>query len=134
MTRRPNHPGFAVLTALTLLLIAATTGCAADSPTVTAAGTAPATASLRVGLLEWQILTSSRALTAGLDHLTVTNTGTTAHDLRITGAGVDDSTKTLPPGGTTTLTITTRRGTSLTLTCDLPGHEQAGMHTRVAVT
>lgn len=128
MTGRP------ILAGLSALLIAATAGCAGDSPTAPAAGTAPATASLRVGLLEWQIITSSPALTAGVDHLTVTNTGTTAHDLYVTGPGVNDHTPLLQPGGSAHLRLTTRAGSTLRLTCEVPGHEEAGMRTTITIT
>lgn len=116
-----------LLAAVSLLAVA---GC---SPAGGTAATAPASASLRVGLLEWQIITSSSALTAGTDRLTVTNTGTTAHDLHVSGPGLHVHTPLLAPGGTAGLTITTRAGTTLTLTCEVTGHEEAGMHTTVRV-
>lgn len=127
MTR---HTSFAVLAAAAFAATAAN-GCGAGQPI--AAGTAPPGSTLRVGLVEWRIVTSSRAVTAGGDQITVTNTGTTGHDLHVTGPGVHAHTPTLPPGGTATLTITTRAGTTLTLTCELPGHEAAGMHTTLAL-
>lgn len=49
------------------------------------------------------------------------------------GPGVQTHTADLPPGHTATLTVTTRPGSQLTLTCEIPGHEEAGMRTTVAV-
>jgi hypothetical protein len=108
----------------------AVAGC--DTPGATAAS-APASGNLRVGLLEWRIVTSTAALTAGEDRLTVTNTGATAHDLHVTGPGVQAHTPLLPPGGTATLTVRTRAGETLTLTCEVTGHEDAGMHSTLRV-
>lgn len=132
MTRRPARLG--LLSGLPALLFAATTGCAAGGPSAPAAGSAQATTSLRVGLLEWQIITSNPGLAAGLDHLTVTNTGTTAHDLYVTGPGVNDHTPLLQPGGSAHLRLTTRAGSTLRLTCEVPGHEEAGMRTTITIT
>lgn len=120
--------------ALTAGLVAAgitVAGCGSGQPDV---GHAPPGNTLRVGLLEWRIVTSSTALTPGMDRLTVTNTGTTDHNLYVIGPGVHAHTADLPPGHSATLTLTTRPGTRLALTCELPGHEAAGMHTTVTVT
>ncbi len=125
MTRHP----VAAITAI--VLIASAAGCAARP--AADAGTAPPGHTLRVGLMEWRIVTSGRAVAAGLDHLTVTNTGTTAHNLYVIGDDVHAHTATLAPGRTATLTITTRAGATLSLTCEIPGHEEAGMRASVAV-
>lgn len=125
MTGQQRAAGLAAAAGLLALA-----GCGTATASDTAA---PASASLRVGLLEWQIATSGSAVTAGVDHLTVTNTGTTAHNLHVTGVGVHAHTPLLAPGATATLTITTRAGTTLTLTCEVPGHEEAGMHTTLRV-
>jgi len=114
------------------VLVAAVSGCAADGPALS--GTAAASGQLRVGLVEWRIIASSTALTAGVDHLTITNTGTTGHDLYISGPGVRAHTDLLPPGMSATLTVTTRPGSTLALTCEVPGHEQAGMRSTITVT
>lgn len=130
MTRHPA-PAAAPIAVAALLALA---GCgAADATTTSTAGAAPASADLRVGLLEWQIATSSAALSAGVDRLTVTNTGATAHDLHVSGPGLHAHTPLLAPGGTATLTLTTRAGITLTLSCEVTGHEEAGMHTTLRV-
>lgn len=119
---------------LTLVaLVAGGTLVAGCSATGASTGSAPASAALRVGLVEWRILTSSAALTAGIDRLTVTNAGTTPHDLHVTGPGVQVHTPLLSPGATAVLEVPSRAGTTLTLTCEVTGHEAAGMHTAVAV-
>lgn len=117
--------------ALVLALAGVAMGCAARPP---ATGGATPSSMLRVGLVEWRIVTSSRALASGVGHLTVTNTGTTAHNLHVNGPGVRVATSRLSPGGTATLAIITRVGSSLTLTCALPGHERAGMRTSITVS
>lgn len=109
----------------------AVTGCTAAGAT---SGAAPATAVLRVGLVEWRIVSSGPAITAGADRIIVTNTGTTAHDLHVTGPGLHLHTPLLPPGSSTTLLLTSRAGTRLVLTCEVTGHEAAGMRTVLAVT
>lgn len=115
-----------------LLLVALTAGCNAGQPGVTA-GNAPPGHALRVGLVEWRIVTSSRAILAGTDQLTVTNTGTVSHDLYVRGGGVQAHTAPLDPGASATLSIDAVAGSTLTLSCELPGHEQAGMHATVTV-
>ena len=123
MTRAP----LPVVLAASLLTLA---GCSAAGAT---SGSAPAAASLRVGLVEWRIVTSGAAVTAGVDRFAVTNTGTTAHDLHVSGPEVHVHTPLLPPGASATLTVRSRAGTTLTLTCEVPGHEAAGMRASVAV-
>ena len=122
-----------VVVGLIAVTVAATAGCGSAGGGSGETGTAPPSHSLRVGLVEWRIVTSSATVAAGVDHLTVTNAGTTAHNLYVGGGGVHAHTADLPPGHTATLTITTRPGTTLTLTCQIPGHEEAGMHTTVDV-
>lgn len=125
----------AALSARTVVLLAVVALAVAGCSTAGAAtGTAPASPTLRVGLVEWRIVTSSPAISAGPNRLTVTNTGTTAHDLHVTGPGLHVHTPLLSPGATTTLHLTSRAGTTVTLTCEVPGHEAAGMHTRLTVT
>ena len=115
-----------------VLLAAVTAGCGAGQPG-SSVGAAPPGHTLRVGLVEWRIVTSSRGLLAGADRITVTNAGTVAHDLHVSGPGVHAHTPLLEPGGTATLSVRPRTGSSLELTCEVPGHEQAGMTTTVGV-
>jgi hypothetical protein len=98
-----------------------------------ASGSAQPSSTLRVGLVEWGIVTSAPSLLAGSDQLAVTNAGTTPHDLHISGVGVRIHSPLLVPGAKTTVTIRTLAATVLTLTCDVPGHEAAGMHSTISV-
>lgn len=117
---------------LLLVVAAAASGCA--GPLTLTSGNSQPTSALRVGLVEWQIITSSSRLAAGTDRLTVTNAGTTGHDLYVRGPGVHAHTRLLAPGSGAVLTISTRAGTTVTLTCEVPGHEEAGMHATVRVS
>lgn len=120
-----------VVVLIAVTVAAGAAGCAGAGGPAADTGTAPPSHALRVGLVEWRIVTSSTTVAAGVDHLTVTNAGTTAHNLYITGDGIHAHTANLRPGQAVTLTITTQPGTTLTLTCEVPGHEEAGMHTTV---
>lgn len=126
MSALPSIGGAAAAAAL-LAVSGCSSASAADPPST------PPSPTVRVGLLEWQIVTAGAALTGGLDTLTVTNTGTTAHNLHVTGPGTHAHTRLLPPGGTQTLTLLTRAGSALILTCDVPGHDAAGMHATLQV-
>lgn len=118
--------------AVPLLLILGAAGCT-GSAAARDAGSAPASRVLHVGLTEWTIITSAASLVAGRDHVLVTNTGTTTHDLVITGSTRQARTPVLGPGQAAQLWVSTRAGTTLHLRCDLPGHAAAGMHTSVRV-
>jgi hypothetical protein len=126
-----TRPGTVAAT-IAAALACAGSGCAANDRHAT--GMAQPSTALRVGLVEWQILTSSRAVTAGIVTLTVTNTGTTAHDLHVTGRGLHAKTPLLAPGRSAKLAIATRDPSRLTLTCELPGHVEAGMRITTAIS
>lgn len=113
------------------IMTASAAGCSGGH--VASTRTAPPVSTLRIGLMEWRIVTATAALTPGVDHLTVTNVGTTEHNLYVSGPGVQAHTPNLPPGHTATLTLDARAGSRLTLKCELPGHEEAGMHTTLRV-
>ncbi len=124
----------AVTGTLAAALTLAVGGCVGNPPAASTARTGPPTATLRVGLLEWRIVTSGAAVLPGDDRFIVTNTGTTAHDLHVTGPGMHANTPILPPGHSATLSVTAPAGATLRLSCELPGHERAGMHATVTVT
>lgn len=48
------------------------------------------------------------------------------HAIDIEGNGVDSDGQTVAPGGTSTVSVTLKKGT-YTFFCPVPGHEQAGM-------
>ena len=87
-----------------------------------------------VGLTDFAIATTADRVVDGTVTLEVTNAGATAHDLRIAGDRADVRTDVLPPGGTTTITVTTAGQDALTLWCTLPGHRRQGMETSLSVT
>lgn len=91
------------------------------------------THTLRVGLIEWSIQVQARPLAPGPDRFLVTNAGTTAHDLRVSGSGTAAQTSLLAPGSSTVLAVATTAGERLTLTCTVPGHEAQGMLTHITV-
>lgn len=128
---RPRPRGSSIVCVLSVALLVLT-ACSATPPGQDARN-APPTHRLRIGLVEWKIATSSTALIAGTDRLTVTNAGTTAHDLHVIAPGLHAHTPLLAPGESTTITVETKPGETLQLTCEVPGHEDAGMHTTIAV-
>jgi hypothetical protein len=112
-----------VLLAVTVSACAPTGDPAAPS---TVAADGPPADTLAVGLTDFAIATSADRVVDGTVTLEVTNAGATAHDLRIAGDRADLRTDVLPPGGTTTITVTLR--------CTLPGHRRQGMETSLSVT
>jgi hypothetical protein len=99
----------------------------------TARAGGPPVAQARVGLIEWEITTTARALAAGPVTLDVTNAGTTVHDLRIKGDRADGQTARLGPGQTATLTIDLAGERRVELWCTVPGHRSQGMDTHLSV-
>ena len=119
------------------VLVVAVSACApAGAPAVppTVAVDGPPADTLAVGLTDFAIATSADRVVDGTVTLEVTNAGATAHDLRIAGDRADLRTDVLPPGGTTTITVTTAGEDALTLRCTLPGHRRQGMETSLSVT
>ncbi|MFF0243772.1 hypothetical protein ACWEU6_02105 [Streptosporangium sandarakinum] len=86
-----------------------------------------------VGLTEWRVGVRDPVLAPGRVALDVTNAGTTAHDLVVTGPGVSARTPVLPPGGTFVLRFTARPGTRLEFFCSVAGHDGMGMRTHARV-
>ena len=119
------------------VLVVAVSACAPAGrqglpPTVAVDG--PPADTLAVGLTDFAIATTADRVVDGTVTLEVTNAGATAHDLRIAGDRADVRTDVLPPGGTTTITVTTAGQDALTLWCTLPGHRRQGMETSLSVT
>ncbi|MGH3665517.1 MAG: hypothetical protein ACRDU8_05420 [Egibacteraceae bacterium] len=115
-----------VLAAALALTAVACTGAAAG-------GTGQPAVSARVGLIEWEITTSTPVLAHGKASLTVANAGTTAHDLRVSGAGVDAATPALAPGERAVLSFEVDAGDELVLWCTIPGHREQGMLRRLPI-
>lgn len=105
-------------------------GCAGSE--TAAAGTA-AEGELRVGLLEYEVAVSHRAVTPGPVTLEVTNAGAEGHDLRVEGAAGPAATEVLRPAESAELVVDAPAGSELTLWCTLPGHRAQGMETTIRV-
>ena len=107
---------------ISTVLAAMAVACAPPAPAV------PQTASndVRVGLTEWDVIASATAVSAGQLRLTVTNAGTTAHDLRVAGA-TRGGTRLLAPGESQKVTLDVAVSGTLQLWCDVAGHRDQGM-------
>lgn len=122
MTRK----ALACAAALGVLLAA----CSGSAPQAAAAPADLPASQLRIGLSEWKITTDVDRLAAGTVDLTVTNAGSTAHDLRVSFDGVaTTTTRLLQPGERERLTIDAPPTTTVALWCTVPGHDAQGMHT-----
>lgn len=108
--------------------------CSDSTPVAAPAAADRPASELRVGLAEWKITADADRLAAGIVDLTVTNAGSTAHDLRVSFAG--DRTTTTPllqPGEQLHLTIDVPPETTVALWCTVPGHDAQGMRTTLTV-
>lgn len=117
-----------------LLASATSAGCA--QPPTTAAATSVTVSAMRVGLTEWQITAPSARLAPGPVALTVTNAGSTAHDLQVTEQGTGSRlarTPVLQPGQRAGIHFDATAGTRLNLTCTVDGHAEAGMKSDLTV-
>ncbi|MFD1659576.1 hypothetical protein ACFSL4_15550 [Streptomyces caeni] len=127
MSRRVAVPLAVVVAAL------AAGGCSAD-PAPAPPPSGPPTADMRVGLVEWGFTMSASTLRAGPVRLTVTNAGSTAHDLEVLdGHTVLGKTASLSPGAGQTLEIDLSGHSEVTFLCTLPGHRAQGMVREVRV-
>ena len=70
---------------------------------------------------------------AGSYTFRVRNEGKLQHDLVVSGAGVNDKTPLINPGGTASLKVKLGKG-SYTLYCSVPGHRAAGMVAKLNLT
>lgn len=113
---------------LALVALAAVACSGAPAPT-----TGPAADTVRVGLTEWDVAVSAGALAEGHVKLEVTNAGTTAHDLRVSGQGMETTTPMLSSGDTAVVSIQADAGDEILLWCSVPGHREQGMERRLRV-
>ena len=82
---------------------------------------------------EFKIALSKTTASAGTFSISVANDGKVPHDLVVKGNGVDEKTKILNAGDSATLTVDLKPGT-YDVYCDVPGHKQAGMDTKLTVS
>ncbi len=113
---------------LALILVLAA-GCGTSN----AQPVGPPATQARVGLIEWDITTSSNVLAEGDVELAVTNAGATVHDLRLTGERTDEYVDVLEPGETVTVLLDLADEQQLQLWCTIPGHRSQGMERSLTV-
>jgi plastocyanin len=120
----------ALLLAVSLGVLAA---CSGSAHATTASGVAPAATQVNVTETEFSIAMPS-TLAAGSYTFAVRNTGTATHDLVVSQNGRDVATsRTIPPGGSTSLSVTLQRG-SYVFYCSIDAHRAHGMQLTVRVT
>lgn len=110
-----------------LLVLAAGCGSSLAQPV------GPPAEQARLGLIEWDITTSSEVLMDGDVELLVTNAGATVHDLRLVGARTDESVEVLEPGEAVTVQLDLEGERQLQLWCTVPGHRSQGMKRSLTV-
>jgi uncharacterized cupredoxin-like copper-binding protein len=127
----PGHKQAGMDVKTTVSSAAAT--AAPRAPTTTAAAKAKPSAkpqTIQVTEKEFKITLSPASLRAGPVTFEVKNTGALPHDLAIVGGPKSPLIK---PGGTGTLKVTLKAG-KIELYCSVPGHKQAGMDVKTAVS
>lgn len=124
------RPGPAAALFATALAVA---GCGTGGPAAPVP-TGPPTSELRIGLQEYRLQLSASALRPGPGTVTVTNAGSTGHDVRLRqGDRVLGATRVLSPGQREVLTIEVGRTGQVALDCTVSGHAEAGMTASLAV-
>jgi hypothetical protein len=119
--------------AVPLVTLLVLTGCGGGE-TSAPVPTGPPVSELRIGLLEYRLALSADALQSGTVTATVTNAGSTGHDVRLRQNGkVIGNTEVLSPGGKQTLRVDVAPGVPVELDCTVGGHADAGMRTLLAV-
>lgn len=127
--RHRRLPVIAALSVVAVLL----SGCASGTTDESTAREAPS-ADVRVGLVDYSFQRSAARLSATAVTLTVTNAGSTEHDLQVLdGEEVLGATRVLAPGEKQTITLDLSGLEEVTFLCTLPGHEEMGMVEDVAV-
>jgi plastocyanin len=120
------HVGkFSVGLAAVVLVLAVAAGSALAAPTTTV---------LRVKAVDGIKFdkTSLRA-TAGKVTIVMKNRSPLSHNIAIKGHGVNVKGKIVPKGGTSTVTVTLKKG-RYAFYCSVDAHEQAGMKGTLAIT
>ena len=120
--------------ALTLVTLLVLTGCGGGAETSAPVPTGPPVSELRIGLLEYRLALSADALQPGTVTATVTNAGSTGHDVRVRqGDTVLGTIEVLSPGKQQVLRFDVAPGVPVTLDCTVGGHAEAGMRATLAV-
>lgn len=123
--------GTAVLAAALTAALAAGCGTGAPAAPVPAG---PPVSELRIGMQEYRFQLSAGTLRPGPVEVTVTNAGSTGHDVRLLqGERQLAASDVLPPGGRQTLQLDVAAGVPVLLDCTVGGHAEAGMTASLAV-
>ncbi len=93
-------------------------------------GTASA-ATITIAEEEWKITDQPATAKAGTIKFVIKNQGTIEHNFVIKELNQEVATS-IQPGQSKEATVTLKPGT-YTLVCNIPGHEEAGMHTTLKV-
>ncbi|HVX31365.1 MAG TPA: cupredoxin domain-containing protein [Nitrolancea sp.] len=121
---------FVVGTALAVVLVAA--ACGGSSNAKSSDGSSK---TVKVSEKEWSITVAGTELTKGNGDASVstgtvtfeiTNDGNVAHELEISGNGIDQKTGTIDPGKSATLKVDLKPG-KYEVWCPVPGHKDLGM-------
>ena len=121
---------------LALVGVLALAGCGSGSGGGSSAPvpSGPPVSELRIGLLEYRLALSAGTLQPGPVTVTITNAGSTGHDVRLRqGDEVLGASDVLSPGGKQVLELDVAPGEPVALDCTVGGHAEAGMHTTLAV-
>ncbi len=90
--------------------------------------------SVTVSETEYKISLNSSTFRAGAYNFVADDKGQATHALTIEGPGIEEqSTKTLAPSQSATLSVTLQKGT-YELYCPVDGHKQMGMDTHITVS
>ena len=113
-----------------LLAAVALIGAPAPAP----AHRTPSPVAVRATLSEWKVELSTRTIVAGAVTFTVTNAGSVPHAFEVEGQGIERETDVVPPGSSTTLTLTLKPGT-YDVYCPVgeDSHKKLGMETHLSV-
>lgn len=116
--------------AMAAMLVLAGCGIHADRA---ALPSGPPASEIRIGLTEWAVAVPDVTAAVGDVVLIVTNTGASSHRLVVEGELGRWSTPLIPPGDTHSLEIRTATGESISLGCDVRGHDAHGPHDALTV-
>ena len=119
---------------LALVGALALAGCGSSAESSAPVPSGPPVSELRIGLLEYRLALSAGTLQPGPVTVTITNAGSTGHDVRLRqGDEVLGASEVLSPGGKQVLELDVAPGKPVALDCTVGGHAEAGMHATLAV-
>ena len=118
-----------------VVVAAVAAGGAVASQAASGAPSRPAAATLRLSASKSKLKFSKSSLKAkhGKITLKMANPASFKHAIAVEGHGVDKDGKTVGKGGTSTVTVTLKKG-KYTFYCPVPGHRAGGMKGTLTVT